>query len=116
MKMGKVSFEDIGGVVATFAAQEGMSQEAQMVKITDDGEVGPCGSGDNFCGLALAGADGTVAVQVKGFIEVAAPSSIGLGWVKLSANGTGGVKVVDDGKEYLVVSRDSAAGTAVICL
>lgn len=114
--MSKVSFEGIGGVVATFAAQEGMTQEGQVVKITGNGEVGPCGSGDNFIGVALAGADGTAAVQVKGFVEVKVPGEIGLGWVKLSAKGDGGVKVVTDGKEYLVVSCDAGAGTAVICL
>ena len=39
--MGKVSFEDIGGVVATFAAQEGMIEACQVVKITGNGQVGP---------------------------------------------------------------------------
>lgn len=114
--MGKVSFEDIGGVVATFAAQEGMSQQAQVVKITANGEVGPCADGESFCGVALAGAEQFAAVQVKGFVEVAAAGEIGLGWVKLAADGNGGVKTADTGHEYLVVKYDSAAAFAVVCL
>ena len=114
--MGKVSFEDIGGVVATFAAQEGMSQEAQMVKMTANGEVGPCADGDAFCGLALSGADSIVGVQMKGFAQVKTTGEVGLGWVKLAADGNGGVKAATAGREYLVVSYDSAAGTAVMYL
>ena len=114
--MGKVSFEDIGSVVATFAAQEGMNKECQVVKITDNGQVGPCGAGESFCGVALAGADQYAAVQVGGFAEVKASGEIGLGWVKLSADGNGGIKEDTAGREYLVVSCDSAAGSAVVYL
>lgn len=114
--MSKISFEDIGGVVATFAAQDGMSRLAQVVKITANGEAGPCTDGDAFCGAALAGAKDTVAVQVKGFVQVKTTGAVGLGWVKLTADGTGGVKQSDSGREYLVVSDDSNAGEAVILL
>lgn len=114
--MSKISFEDIGGVVATFAAQEGMGQQAQVVKVTANGEVGPCAAGDAFCGAALAGARGTAAVQVRGFVQVSTAGAVGLGWVKLAADGNGGVKQTADGREYLVVSDDTAAGEAVILL
>ena len=114
--MGKVSFEDIGGVVATFAVQEGMSEACQVVKITGNGQVGPCGAGEAFCGMALAGTNQFAAVQVGGFAEVKATGEIGLGWVKLSADGNGGIKKDTAGREYLVVNYDSAAGTAVVYL
>ena len=114
--MGKVSFDDIGGVVATFAAQEGMSQEEQVVKLTANGEVGPCADGDAFCGVALSGADGFAGVQVKGFVEVKTTGEVALGWVKLAADGNGGVKADDSGREYLVVNYDSAAAAAVVYL
>ena len=114
--MGKVSFEDIGGVVATFVAQEGMNEACQVVKITGVGQVGPCSAGEIFCGVALAGTDQFAAVQVGGFAEIKAAGEIGLGWVKLSADGNGGIKEDTAGREYLVVSCDSAAGTAVVYL
>ena len=114
--MGKVSFEDIGGVVATFAAQEGMSDACQVVKITGNGQVGPCAAGEAFCGMALAGTNQFAAVQVGGFAEVKATGEISLGWVKLSADGNGGIKKDTAGREYLVVNYDSAAGTAVVYL
>lgn len=114
--MGKVSFEDIGGVVATFAAHEEMDGERQVVKITDNGQVGPCADGEAFCGVALSGADQFAAVQVGGFAQINAAGEVGLGWVKLSADGSGGVKVDDAGREYLVVHYDSAEGTVVVKL
>ncbi|MBQ8852149.1 MAG: hypothetical protein IJZ66_06915, partial [Oscillibacter sp.] len=75
-----------------------------------------CADGDAFCGMALSGAHATVGVQVKGFIEVKAAAEVALGWVKLCADGNGGVKASDAGREYLVVGYDSAAGTAVVYL
>ena len=47
--MSKVSFEDIGAVIATFAAQDGV-KPGQMVKITANGEVGACSANDAFAG------------------------------------------------------------------
>ena len=66
--------------------------------------------------MALAGTNQFAAVQVGGFAEVKATGEIGLGWVKLSADGNGGIKKDTAGREYLVVNYDSAAGTAVVYL
>ena len=50
--MSKISFEDIGSVVATFLADSGV-KGGQVVKLTGNGQVGPCSAGDAFCGVAL---------------------------------------------------------------
>lgn len=114
--MKQVSFEDMGSVVVTFAAQEGMENKGQVVKMTANGQVGPCGAGEQFCGVALSGKGEFAAVQVKGFVETAVTGEVGLGWVKLSADGSGGVKADSNGRECLVVEYDSTAGAAVLCL
>jgi len=51
--MSRISFEGIGEVAATFACGEGV-KAGQVVKLTGDGTVGPCGDGERFCGGCIA--------------------------------------------------------------
>lgn len=112
--MSKVSFEGIGEVAATFACGTGV-QEGQVVKLTGNGAVGACAAKERFCGVALCVKDGYAAVQVGGLARVKAGTGVAAGWVKLSADGTGGVQKDDDtGTEYLVVSVDG--GKAMVRL
>ncbi|MEG2119998.1 MAG: hypothetical protein RRY53_06540, partial [Pseudoflavonifractor sp.] len=90
--MNKISFEGIGEVVATFGAKTGLKDE-EPVKVTANGEAGPCAAGDRFCGVALAVEKGLAAVQVGGFVTMVTSGVVGTGWVKLAADGAGGVKV-----------------------
>lgn len=113
--MSKISFEDIGSLIVTFDAQEGV-QAGQVVKVTGNGTVGPCQQGDAFCGVAGSVKNGAAAVQVAGFVEVAATLPLQLGNVKLAANGTGGVKEAQDGVSAIVVEVDEVGSKAVICL
>ena len=112
--MSKISFEDIGNVMATFYAQEGV-QDGQVVKLTGNGTVGTCQAGDTFCGVAGAPRGGAVGVQVGGFVKVAATLPLSVGKVGLVADGKGGVKA-GDGSTVLVVDVDTVEKTAVICL
>ena len=113
--MKKISFDDIGQVLATFEADSGV-EAGQVVKVTGSGQVGPCSAGDLFCGVALSGGP-FAGVQVGGFVEVSATGTVALGWTKLAADGQGGVQAAaSGGREYLVVEADSAAGKAVLYL
>lgn len=112
--MSKISFEDIGAVTATFAADEGV-EGGQVVKVTGNGTVGPCAAGEAFCGVALEPRKGAAAVQVKGFVTVSCTGDLALGWTALAADGQGGVKAAaSGGVTVLVVSAGS--GSAVVCL
>ena len=113
--MSKISFEGLGDMVATFVCEEGVAA-GQVVKMTDNGTVGPCGDGEAFCGVALSAQDGYAAVQVAGLVELPVTGGgVTVGWVKLSADGSGGVKADDvAGRETLVVWADS--DSAVVCL
>ena len=114
--MSNVSFEDIGAVIATFAAQEGV-KAGQVVKITANGEVGACSAKDAFAGQAQSVRGGFAGVQVKGFLTVATTGVVTLGRVNLEADGSGGVQAASaGGVPALVVSVDATAKTAVICL
>ena len=113
--MSRISFEGIGEVAATFACGEGV-KAGQVVKLTGDGTVGPCGDGERFCGVALSAGEGFAAVRL---IRVAASGgALSEGWNRLLADGSGGVRPdsaeTPIGGEYLVVRAES--GGAVIRL
>ena len=108
-----VSFEEIGRVAVTFA-QEGC-QGGQVFKVSAHGKVAPCADGDKFCGIVEHVRGNHAAVQVAGFAEVGITGAVGLGYVELCADGSGGVKA-GAGREYLVVSVDENAQTCIIML
>ena len=116
--MKQVSFEEIGAVAATFLAGEN-AKKGQMVGLSAANTVDACAADSRFCGLALdVSPDGVASVQVAGFAQVPCTDGTVLpGWVALAADGAGGVKKASTGGgEYLVVSADVDAGTAVVLL
>ena len=108
-----VSFEEIGRMAVTFA-QEGC-EAAQVCKVVGNGKVAACAAGDKFCGVVEGVRGSYAAVQVAGFVCVKLSGAVNVGYVNLCADGTGGVKA-GEGREYLVVSVDENAQTAVIKL
>ena len=108
-----VSFEEIGRLAVTFA-QTGC-EGGQVCKVSGNGAVAPCGAGERFCGVVESVRGGVAAVQVAGFVTVSVTGSLNVGYVNLCADGQGGVKA-GAGREYLVVSVDENAATAIIKL
>lgn len=137
--MDKVSFEELGSLLVTFHAEQGV-QEGTVVKVIKNGTVAPCEEGELFCGVAAVCGNGTVGVQVQGFVQVPVTLPMSLGRVQLAADGQGGVKMLGAaqaetadtdteqsgaaaagqtagaGVAALVVDVDTAGKTAVICL
>lgn len=104
-----ISFEGIGQWSATFACG-GDVAEGQVVKVSANGEVSACGSGDGFAGVAaVVGRDGEACGVILGGMVTAAytGSAPALGWSGLSADGSGGVKADSAGREYLVADVDA---------
>ena len=112
--MSKISFEDIGAVVATCQVEDGVTG-GQVVKLTGNAQVGPCAEGDKFCGVAMEPRTHIAGVQFKGFMTVSCTGSLTPGWATLAADGEGGVKTATAGVAALVMGVNSD-GTAVICL
>ena len=108
-----VSFEEIGRLAVTFGHEGCVA--GQVCKVSANGTVAPCAAGDKLCGIVEGVRGDYAAVQVAGFAEVPYSGSVGLGYVNLCADGSGGVKA-GTGREYLVVSVDENAGTAIIML
>lgn len=111
--MNNFSFDGIGTVVATFSVDEGV-KGGQVVKVTGNGQVGPCSDSDKFCGVALEPWAGIAGVQMKGFVTVTG-TGLAVGAATLAADGNGGVKSAADGVSATVVSVNED-GSAVICL
>ena len=113
----RISFDGVGQWGATFRCQN--VSEGQLVQVSGNGTVGACAAGDGFAGPVLhMGRDGRACtVQLGGVAAVAysgtAPTA---GWAELAADGSGGVKAMEGGREYLVLDVDEAAGTVSILL
>lgn len=108
-----ISYEEIGHMSVTFPA--GACEVGKVCKVNAEGAVTGCPGGDCFCGVVESIHGSFAGVQIHGFAKVGysgtAPTC---GYVKLAANGGGGVAVNTSGKEYLVVKVDTAEKTAVI--
>ena len=115
-----VSFQGVGQVCATFLG-DGLSA-GQVVKMSGRGTVGPCSSGDKFCGAAVHCGDGACSVLVSGFVTVEYSGTVpSVGWAELCADGSGGVRSLTEkdtggGVRCLVVDTDTAEKTATILL
>ena len=112
--MSKISFEDIGAVVATCQTEQGV-QGGQVVKLSGNGIVAPCSAGEAFCGVAMEPRTGLTGVQFKGFMTVSCTGVLNVGWATLAADGAGGVKSAASGVSAQVICVNTD-GTAVICL
>lgn len=113
----EISFEGIGQVAATFAAETGVNP-GMAVTISGDSTVGLGDEGDIPCGVVLAVKNGMAAVQISGMARVgysgAAPA---VGWSMVAGDGTGKIKSVSaDGINCLIAAVDTAGSTAVIKL
>ena len=109
-------FEDIGQVMATFAAGTG-AKAGQVCKVSAGKTVAACSAGDAFCGLVDHVDQAGAAVVLRGFVTVGYTSTApSVGFVKLVANGSGGVKTDNGGASYLAVAVDTTAATVTILL
>lgn len=111
-----ISFDGMNQWAATFATSDAV--EGHVVKMTAGATVGACTDGDSFCGVTAAKRAGDAcAVQLAGVVTApytgTAPT---VGYAKLSANGTGGVKASSTGREYLVLDIDPSANTVTFVL
>lgn len=97
-----VNFNGFNENVTTFVAGSGVSAGAP-VKVSADGTVAKCSSGDVFCGVCVGVRDGYAAVQLSGYAELPATTKIAVGYKKLASNGSDKAVVNENGRELLVI-------------
>lgn len=102
-----INFEGLGEQKVTFAAANGTAK-GTVCKLSANNTVAGCTAGDVFFGVVESVRGGKAAVITEGYAEVGytgtAPS---LGYNILAANGSGGVKGAENGRDCLVVSVDT---------
>ncbi len=103
------SFKGFGENAVTFEADNTLTTAGVPVKITAEGKVAPCVTGDKICGVALSVRDGFASVQLKGYTELPLDGTCALGFAKLAAKTGGKVAVNEAGREVLVLYAN--AGT-----
>ena len=110
-----ISYEGIGHLSVTFPNHN--ATEHQVCTVGNDGKVCACTEGGNFIGEVESVNATYAGVQVGGFVKLkytgAAPA---VGFTKLSANGTGGIKADAEGQGYWVVSVDTVNAMAIVKL
>ena len=111
-----VSFNGIGQWCATFLGED--ITLGSVVKVSGAQTVAACAAGNPFCGVAVAGRDGAVSVQVGGFVTVSwtGEEAPAVGFTGLSADGSGGVQSDESGVKRWVVEVDETAGTVTVLL
>ena len=105
----KVSFEGAGEQVLSFMKASG-DEKGYLVKLSANATVAKCAAGDNFAGVCIKADDSFADVKTAGYVELGYTGTApAVGYAKLTADGAGNVKTADTGREYLVISVDSAA-------
>ena len=99
-----VNFNGYNENVATFMADSKLTTTGVPVKISADGTVAPCTSGEKFCGFCVGVRDGYAAVQLSGYVTVTTTSKLALGYTKLAGDGKGSIVANESGREYLVIN------------
>ena len=79
-----VNFNGYDENVLTFEAGTNLKTAGVPVKMTDDGKVTACTSGEVFCGICLSLRGGYATVQLKGYVTMPAKSKITVGWKNFS--------------------------------
>lgn len=110
------NYNGMGEQYVTFAATDAITV-GQVCKISANDTVDACDDGDRILGIVAEKRDGTAGVVIGGYVELPYSGTLsGAGFVKLAADGSGGVKAATGGHEYLVIRVDSAASTVGLFL
>ena len=105
-----VAFNGIDNQVVTFLAETG--EAGDSVSMEDNNQVTKAPSGAAPVGILLNKRSGHGAVQIRGYVQVAYSGSAApsLGWNRLVANGSGGMRVAasgENGRTCLVVNLNT---------
>lgn len=110
-----ISYEGIGFLLVTFPDESAV--EGNVCRINQSGCAEDCMADELFCGVVHSVEKNMAAVQVEGFAKAQySGSKPAMGYVKLAADGFGGVCVSNSGREYLIVQVDENKRTVTMKL
>lgn len=103
-----INFNGYSENAVTFLTTDGVEKN-MLVKVTSNGTVAPCASGDTFCGVCVDVRGGYATVVTSGYVNMPANKTIAVGYQKLSASSATAVTSGTSGREYLVVESDTTS-------
>ncbi len=109
-----VNFNGYGENVVTFIADSTLTEADVPVKVSADGTVAPCASGDLFCGICVGVRDGYAAVQLSGYATVKTSSKLATGYQTLAAAASGKVATNTSGRQLLVVNSTTTEAGIIL--
>ncbi len=111
-----ISYGGIGHFSVTFPNASAVA--GAPCRLDANGKAVNCAGGDKFIGIAERVQEGYCGVQIGGFVELPyTGTKPGVGYVKLSANGSGGVKLDDtNGIGYWVVQVNSTTSKLTVII
>ena len=93
------------------------AQKNTTVSMTGNFSVRASANGDNFIGVCTGVQGGSASVLLSGFVQLSYSGEAPVyGYNKLVADGSGGVKKSDSGRDFLVAEVDTSAKTCGIIL
>ena len=111
----KISYEGIGFMLVTFPDES--ATEGNVCKINQSSCAEDCMTNDLFCGVVHSVEKTMAAVQLEGFAKAHySGTKPEMGYVKMTADGIGGVCVNNSGREYLVVQVNENDRTVIMKL
>lgn len=106
-----ISFSGFNENSVTFICSDDVAAN-KTVKVTDNGTVSVCASGDAFCGVATDVRNDCATVQLTGYVRLpysgTAPT---LGYTALVSDGNGAVTAGEGGRTYLITDVDTTDNT-----
>lgn len=109
-----ISFEGFNEKVLTFEKDTGAVAAGDPVKISGNGKVSKCSTGEKFCGFAVSVRDNLVGVQISGYREVDYTEGselddpeISLGYSTVTAGANDSLAAATAGNTIMVVSMDT---------
>ncbi|MDD5795694.1 MAG: hypothetical protein PUD24_01985 [Oscillospiraceae bacterium] len=103
-----INFSGYGENALTFYGN-GSLKKGMLVKITSNGTVSACASGENFCGVCADVNGDYATVVMSGFVKVPAAKTITPGYQKIAASASDTVTTSTTGREYLVIESDASS-------
>lgn len=111
-----ISFEGFHAHSVTFYQQEMTAPGAPVVMAENDTVTGAA-DGGKFCGVCQSLRGDYAGVQLSGAVTLPySGTAPAVGYGKLTADGNGGVKTNANGREYLILTVDTADKTVTFLL
>lgn len=92
----------------TFEHRTKLDLNGKPITLTGNDGISPCNEGDVIFGVVSSQSRSYVSAQISGYVELPfTGDGLSVGYVKIAADGKGGIKASESGKGVWVVKTDA---------